>query len=287
MALLNDGDEVIIPDPYFVLYPYLAHFANAKAVKCSTYPDFRLTASRVEALITPRTKMVILNSPSNPAGVVNSEQECRELLDLCRRRNIVLLSDEIYDEFAYRESLTQGFARDAARLACPSPARFAGAEDCVLVVRGYGKTYGVTGWRLGYAVGPRRLVEEMTKLQQYLYVSSPHPLQWGVVGAFDVDMSDHVAEYQRRRDLVVNRLSKVTDVPLPGGAFYAFVKVPERFGDETNRGEHFFQEGVKRNLLVVPGRTFSQRDTHFRLSFATPMPTLERGLDVLTQMLGA
>jgi aspartate/methionine/tyrosine aminotransferase len=285
MALLNEGDEVIIPDPYFVLYPYLAHFCNAKAVKCSTYPDFRMTAARVEPLITPKTKLVILNSPSNPAGVCNSEQECRELLDLCRRKGVVLLSDEIYDEFAFSESRTQAFVKDPARKACPSPARLAGAEDCVLVVRGYGKTYGVTGWRLGYAAGPRRLIEEMTKLQQYLYVSSPHPLQWGVVGAFDVDMSREVADYQARRDLVVGTLSKVTEVPMPGGAFYAFVKVPEKFGSEHERGENFFQEGVKRKILVVPGRTFSQKDTHFRLSFATPMEKLRKGLEVLVGMM--
>jgi aspartate/methionine/tyrosine aminotransferase len=285
MALLNDGDEVIIPDPYFVLYPDLAHFCNAKAVKCSTYPDFRMTAARVEPLITPRTKLIILNSPSNPAGVCNTEQECRDLLELCRRKNIVLLSDEIYDEFAFSECRTQPFVNEPARKACPSPARFAGSEDCVLVVRGYGKTYGVTGWRLGYAAGPRRLIEEMTKLQQYLYVSSPHPLQWGVVGAFDVDMSREVADYENRRNFVVETLSKVTEVPLPGGAFYAFVKVPDRFGDETNRAEHFFQEAVKRKLLIVPGRTFSQRDTHFRLSYATPMANLKRGLDVLTDMM--
>lgn len=285
MALLNEGDEVIIPDPYFVLYPYLAHFCNAKAVKCSTYPDFRMTAARVEPLITPRTKLVILNSPSNPAGVCNSEQECKELIELCRRKGVVLLSDEIYDEFAFSESRTQGFVNEPSRKACPSPARFAGSEDCVLVVRGYGKTYGVTGWRLGYAAGPRRLIEEMTKLQQYLYVSSPHPLQWGVIGAFDIDMSREVADYERRRDLVVGTLSKVTEVPLPGGAFYAFVKVPDRYGDEMTRGENFFQAAVKRDVLIVPGRTFSQRDTHFRLSFATPMDKLKRGMDVLVDMM--
>jgi aspartate/methionine/tyrosine aminotransferase len=106
-----------------------------------------------------------------------------------------------------------------------------------------------------------------------------------VVGAFDIDMSREVADYEKRRNLVVERLTKVTDVPLPGGAFYAFVKVPERFGNEMSRGENFFQEAVKRKVLIVPGRTFSQRDTHFRLSFATPMANLERGLAVLTDMM--
>lgn len=286
MALMDDGDEVIIPDPYFVLYPHMAELAKGHAVPCSTYPDFRLTAERVEKLITPRTKMVVLNSPSNPAGVVSSEQECRDLLDLCRRRGIVLCSDEIYDEFTYSECRTQGWVGDPARKACPSPARFAGAEDTVLVVRGFGKTYGVTGWRLGYATGPRRLIEEMTKLQQYLYVSAPHPLQWGVIEALGVDMTPHIAEYQARRDLVLARLGRLTEIPTPGGAFYAFIKVPERLGYPADaRAEGFFKRCVEERVLIVPGRTFSSRDTHFRISFATPREMLERGLSALAALL--
>lgn len=285
MALLNPGDEIIIPDPWFVLYPYLATLSNGVAVKCPVYPDFRMTAERVEKLITPRTKMVLLNSPGNPGGVVASERECADLLDLCKKRNVVLLSDEIYDEFTYDEFRTQPMAADPKKLMCPSPARLPGAQEHVLVVRGYGKTYGVTGWRLGYAVGPRWLVEEMTKLQQYVYVSSPHPLQWGVMKAFDVDMSSHVAEYQRRRDVVVRTLSPHTSVPTPGGAFYAFPAVPERFGAEHERGENFFRAAVRHNVLIVPGRTFSTRDTHFRLSYATPMEKLSRGLDVLAGLM--
>lgn len=285
MALLNAGDEIIIPDPWFVLYPYLATLSNGVAVKCPVYPDFRMTAERVEKLITPRTKMVLLNSPGNPGGVVASERECVDLLDLCKKRNLLLLSDEIYDEFTYDEFRTQPMASNPRKLMCPSPARLPGAQEHVLVVRGYGKTYGVTGWRLGYAVGPRWLVEEMTKLQQYVYVSSPHPLQWGVMKAFEVDMSGHVAEYQRRRDVVVRALSPHTSVPTPGGAFYAFPAVPERFGGENERGEKFFQAAVRHNVLVVPSRTFSARDTHFRLSYATPMEKLSRGLDVLAGLM--
>jgi aminotransferase len=286
LALLDPGDEVIIPDPWFVLYPYMGTFASAAAVKCSTYPDFRMTAERVEPLITPRTKMVVLNSPSNPAGVVSTEQECKDLLDLCRRRNLILLSDEIYDEFTYEQFRTQPTIADPSRRRCPSPARFPGAEDTVLLVRGFGKTYGVTGWRLGYAAGPRKLIEEMIKLQQYFYVNAPHPLQWGVLEALDVDMAEHVAEYERRRSLVVERLSAVTEVPTPGGAFYAFVKVPDRLGFAPEEaGEKFFQRCVTERVLIVPGRTFSTRDTHFRLSYATPVEKLERGLDVLVRVM--
>ncbi len=286
LALLDPGDELIIPDPWFVLYPYMATFTGAKAVKCSTYPDFRMTAERVEPLITPRTKMVVLNSPSNPAGVVSTEQECKDLLDLCRRRNIVLLSDEIYDEFTYEQFRTHPMVGEASVKRCPSPARFPGAEETVLLVRGFGKTYGVTGWRLGYAAGPRKLIEEMVKLQQYIYVNAPHPLQWGVMEALDVDMSHYVAEYERRRSLVVERLSPYTEVSTPGGAFYAFPRVPERLGFAPEEaGEKFFQRCVQERVLIVPGKTFSQRDTHFRLSYATPIEKLERGLEAIVKVM--
>ncbi len=286
MALLDPGDEVIIPDPWFVLYPYMATFASATAVKCTTYPDFRLTAERIEPLITPRTKLVVFNSPSNPAGVVSTEAECRDLLDLCRRRRIILLSDEIYDEFTYAQFRTQPSIADPTRLRCPSPARFAGAEDTVLLVRGFGKTYGVTGWRLGYAAGPRWLIEEMVKLQQYIYVNAPHPLQWGVMEALETDMSAHVADYERRRSMVIERLGPLTEVSVPGGAFYAFPKVPDRLGfSPEEAGEKFFQRCVNERVLIVPGRTFSQRDTHFRLSYASAPEKLERGLDSIARVM--
>lgn len=281
MGLLNPGDELIIPDPYFVTYPALASLTGATAVTCDTYPDFKLTAQRVEPLITPRTKAILLNTPSNPAGVVSSPAECRDLLDLCRRRGVVLISDEIYDEFTFSESRTQSMAGDPARLACPSPARFKDAHDTVLLIRGFGKTYGVTGWRLGYLAGPARLVEELTKLQQYLYVCAPHPLQWGVAEAFGVDMRPYVDEYQRRRERVLKTLGHVAHVAHPGGAFYAFVEVPSKHGTATD----FYQRARERKVFIVPGSAFSSRDTHFRLSYATPIAKLERGLAVLAELL--
>lgn len=282
LATLDAGDEVIIPDPWFVLYPHLATLCQARSVPCDTYPDFRLSAERIEPLITQRTRMVIACSPGNPSGVVAPERDCADVLDLCRRRGILLVSDEIYDAFTYNESRTQASAADPSRLCCPSPARLAGSQEQVLVVRGFGKTYGITGWRLGYAAGPAGLIEQMAKLQQYTYVCTPSPLQMGALAALDVDMSPAVAEYERRRDLVVEKLRGVTDVAMPGGAFYAFFKVPPRM---NMTAEQFFQLARDHNVLVVPGHTFSNRDTHLRLSFATTMDTLERGLDVLVRLL--
>ncbi len=274
MALLDAGDELIIPDPYFVLYPRLGEMCGAKAVTCDTYPDFRMTAERVEPLITKRTKAVLLNSPSNPCGVVSTEKECRELLDLCTRRGVLLISDEIYDEFTYSEARKNG--------KCPSPCRFPGASDNCLLIRGFGKTYGFTGWRMGYAAGPPKLIDTMIKLQQHIYICAPTPLQAGAVAALDVDMTPQIAAYQRRRDMVVERLSKVTEVPFPGGAFYAFVKVPERMGMTASE----FKDAAKaRRVLVVPGVAFSSRDTHFRLSYAVEDKTLERGVEELVGLI--
>ncbi|MEQ8850545.1 MAG: pyridoxal phosphate-dependent aminotransferase [Phycisphaerales bacterium] len=282
MALLDPGSECIIPDPYFVSYPHLATMCGATAVRCDTYPDFRLTAERVEPLITDKTRFVLLNAPSNPCGVALTKQESHDLLDLCRSRGVLLISDEIYDEFCYPEALTDHARHDASIPRPPSPARFDSADDATLLIRGFGKTYGVTGWRLGYAAGPSDLIAQMIKLQQYTFVCAPAPLQHGVTACFDVDMSGPVDEYRRRRDLVVERLGAVTNLSTPGGAFYAFFEVPEKMG---LTGTQFVEKAIERSVLVIPGGVFSERDTHVRLSFATSMRNLERGLDALVDLM--
>jgi aspartate/methionine/tyrosine aminotransferase len=152
-----------------------------------------------------------------------------------------------------------------------------------VVIRGFGKTYGCTGWRLGYATGPRPLIEQMTKLQQYTFVCAPSALQHGAAAALHVDMSHIVKDYEQRRNLVVERLSTVTELATPGGAFYAFVKIPEKLALTATR---FFEERcVPRNVILVPGGTFSSRDTHVRLSYASPREKLLRGLDVLCELM--
>jgi aspartate/methionine/tyrosine aminotransferase len=270
LALLNPGDEVIIPDPYFVIYPALARMSEAKAVYCDTYPDFRLTAERVEPLITDRTKLVLVNSPGNPSGVVLSGAELRDLAELCRQRGVLLISDEIYDEFTYAEAREDGL--------CPSPARF--SQDMILV-RGFGKSYGCTGWRMGYAAGPKPVIMQMMKLQQYSFVCAPAPAQAALAKAFEVDISGHVRDYQRKRDMVVDAFEGVAELVKPGGAFYAFVKVPEQLGIPATE---FVERAIARNVLAIPGGVFSARDTHLRLSYATTDAKLRAGLDILREL---
>jgi aspartate/methionine/tyrosine aminotransferase len=283
LALLDPGDEAILADPYFVMYPQLMKMLGVSVRLCDTYPDFRMTAERVERLINPRTKLVLLNSPGNPSGVVSSTQDCRELLELCRAKNVLLVSDEIYDEFTF-SGMTEETPMGPR---CPSPARvwsgMVGADRNVLVIRGFGKTYGVTGWRLGYAAGPRPLIEEMCKLQQYTFVCAPTPLQHGLA-VFDepevrAEITQAVRMYEHNRDMTAERLGAAGyRLTRPGGAFYAFPEVPERLG--VTSGE-FFEMCRQRKLLIVPGKEFSKRDTHFRISLASSADNLSRGLDVL------
>ncbi len=282
LALMGPGDEAIIPDPYFAMYPYMATIAGGTAVRCDTYPDFRMTAARVEPLITKKTKFVLYNSPGNPSGVVGTKEECQELLELCRARGVLLISDEIYDEFTFKGGLTDVARGDGKTPRCPSPARFDGAERDVLLIRGFGKTYGITGWRAGYAAGPEPVVSAMTRIHQYTYVCAPSVVQWGSLSAFDVDMSAHVDDFEERRDMVVERLSKYTDVSVPEGAFYVFVKVPERLGLTSNQ---FVDKCLARELMVIPGSVFSDRDTHFRVSFSAPRAKIEKGMDILCDLM--
>ncbi len=181
-AMVNPGDEVIVFDPYFVMYPALIGMVGGRCVTIDTYPDFRIDPKRVAAAITPRTKMILLNSPANPTGAVAGEAEVRELAELAAKHNIALVSDEIYREFCYDGPLD-------------SPTQW---NDQTIVVDGFSKTYGVTGWRLGFVHGPSAIIDKLTMLQQYTFVCAPHPLQWAALAALDVDMSEQIDSYRRR-----------------------------------------------------------------------------------------
>jgi aspartate aminotransferase/aminotransferase len=148
------------------------------------------------------------------------------------------------------------------------------------VIDGFSKTYGVTGWRLGFVHGPSAIIDKLTMLQQYTFVCAPHPLQYAAVAALDVDVSEHVAAYRRRRDLVVNGLVDAGyELTQPGGAFYVFPKVPS-----GGTGDEFVSRAIADELLIIPGSVFSRRDTHFRISAAASEATIERGLAVLRKL---
>ncbi len=263
-CVVDPGDEVIIFDPYFVMYRHLVTLAGGTSVLVDTYPDFRPDADRVAPLVTERTKCVIVNSPGNPTGVVGSADEMRRLAELCRKRDILLISDEVYRAFCYDHPFS-------------SPA--IGNPD-VLVVDGFSKAYGMTGWRLGYAHGPARLIQEMAKLQQFSFVCAPSVAQYGGAAALDVDLGPICDNYRRKRDMVVEALADDFELGAPEGAFYAFPRAP------WGTGSTFVAEAIRNRLLIIPGNVFSRVDSHFRISYAVDDATLARGLDVLRKLAG-
>ena len=265
MAVLDPGDEVILGDPYFVIYKHAVKLVGGEPIRVDTYPDFRFDADRFESAITPRTKMLVLATPSNPTGVILSADELRQAAELAERHDLILVVDEIYNQLTYDGP-------------CPSPLE--AAPERTLLLRGFSKSYGMTGWRLGYAAGPKFLIEEMTKLQQYTFVCAPSMAQWAGLAALDADISGHVADYRRKRDLVYERLSPVFEIAKPSGGFYFFPRVPDRFANAAE----FVEAAVERNVLVIPGSVFSDRDTHFRLSYATRDENLKRGCDILCDL---
>jgi aspartate/methionine/tyrosine aminotransferase len=265
LVLLNPGDEIIVFDPYFVMYDALAGVAGGKVVYVDTYPDFRIDVDRVAAAITDRTKAIVFNSPANPTGVVPTVDEVRQLAELAARRNVVLISDEIYREFCYEDEFV-------------SPAKF---NPDTLVVDGFSKSHGMPGWRLGFAHGPSVIIREMIKLQQYSFVCAPHPFQWAGAVAMDCDVTPQVEAYRRKRDMIVEGLADDYEITKPGGAFYVFPKLP------WGSGMEFVERAIEHHLLVIPGNIFSRRDTHFRISYAAADSTIQRGIEVLKKIARA
>ncbi len=264
LALVNQGDEVIVFDPHFVMYPSLSSLVGGVPVVVDTYPDFRIDLEKVAAAITPKTKMIVFNSPGNPTGIIPSVEEVRGLAELAAERNIVLVSDEIYRLFTYDEPYR-------------SPAEF---NPDAVVIDGFSKSYAMTGWRLGYVHGPPAVIETMIKLQQYTFVCAPQPVQWAGAVAMGVVMDEHIDAYRRKRDMLLDGLSDLYDIQHPGGAFYAFPRVPEGAGT----GTEFVTKAIENNVLIIPGGIFSAHDTHFRISYAVDDDTLAKGIEVLRKL---
>lgn len=262
LTILNPGDEIIVFDPYFVMYDALAGVAGAKVVHVDTYPGFHIDLNRLEDAITDKTKAIVFNSPANPTGNVTAAEEVEALAKLCSERDILLLSDEIYRDFCYDRPFV-------------SPAKF---NDRTLVLDGFSKNVGMPGWRVGFAHGPAEIIEQMTKLQQYTFVCAPHPFQWAAAEALDYDMSETFAAYKKRRDMIVDGLSDLYELVTPGGAFYAFPKTP------WGTGMEFVEQAIANNLLIIPGNVFSTRDTHFRISYAATEETIARGIEILRKL---
>ena len=279
-ALINPGDEVVIPVPYWVTYKDVVNFAGGKCVFVDTdeAKGFTLTAAMIEPYLTPRTKLVIINSPSNPSGAVLDSAEFEKIFKLTSARGIYLMTDECYCKFLYD---SQPF----------SIASLPGAKETVLVAGSLSKTYSMTGWRIGFGLVPASLVGAMTKLQSHSTSNPTSISQKAAVEALrgpQESVGIMLAEYRKRRDFVVNRLRAIPGVKCaePRGAFYAYPNLGVAIGRNGINSSLQLAERLlaDAHVAVVPGEAFGTAH-HVRISYATSMHELERGLDRIHQFV--
>jgi aspartate/methionine/tyrosine aminotransferase len=263
LALVDDGDEVIIPDPYFVMYKHLVNLFGGKPVYLDTYDtQFGIDAQRLEKLITPKTKLLLLNSPGNPTGRIFPKAELEAIAQVCAKHGITIISDEIYRAFSYVPMTSM-----------------AEIYPNTVVLVGHSKSFGMTGWRLGYAAGPAAIIQAMTKVQQYSFVCAPSVTQYAALACPTVDNSGNIAAYQRKRDLMVGILQQHFTLAPPDGAFYLWAKAPKNM-----TGDEFVSLAIKNNCLIIPGSVFSERNSHFRICYTVPDEKLRQGAELLCRL---
>lgn len=263
LALFDQGDELIVPDPYFLMYKQLSRLVGAVPKFLDLDENFRIDPSRLEKMMTSKTKAIVLNSPSNPTGVVMSPDELKEITKIAEKWGVVIISDEIYDGFIYEKSF------ESISKYYPN----------TLVLGGFSKEYAMTGWRVGYAAGPSSLVKEMIKLQQLTFVCAPSFAQYAACDALDFDTSEIRVKYAKKRDLIYEGIKDKFEVKKPDGAFYIYPKSP------CGSGVEFVEKAIENNLLIIPGNVFSEHDSHFRISFAASDDTILRGVEILNNLV--
>jgi aspartate aminotransferase len=279
-ALVNPGDEVIVPVPYWVTYKDVVNYAGGKCVFVPTdeQKGFTLTAAMIEASLTPRTKMVLINSPSNPSGAVLDREEFEKIYRLTSRQGIYLLTDECYCHFLYE-------GRPFSIASMP------GAKETVLVAGTLSKTYAMTGWRVGFGLVPQPIAAAMLKLQSHSTSNPTSISQKAAVEALSGpqdSVGTMLAEYRKRRDFVIGRLRRIPGVQCaePKGAFYAYPNIGVALGKKGIQTTVQFAEKLlaEAHVAVVPGEAFGT-DRHVRISYATSMRELERGLDRMDRFI--
>ncbi|HED31294.1 MAG TPA: pyridoxal phosphate-dependent aminotransferase [Prosthecochloris aestuarii] len=278
LALCEEGDEVIIPAPYWVSFPEMVRLAGAAPVIVTTKDEngYKMTPGEFEQAITGKTKLLVLNSPSNPSGAVYSEEEVKALMKVIEERDIFVISDEMYDRIVYGD--VQPF----------SPARIPQMRERVIVSNGVSKTYSMTGWRIGYLAGPRWLIKACDKIQSQT-TSNPNSIaQKAAVAALNGDQSvveERRLEFEKRRDFMYDALNAIPGITaaLPDGAFYIFPSIKGVLGRTVNGKELKDSTDVAEYLLLehhvatVPGDAFGAPE-NLRLSYAASIAELEEAV---------
>ena len=280
-ALFEEGDEVLLPVPYWVTFPEQFKMVGAVPVEVMTREedDFVLKASALEAKVTSRTRAMVVNTPNNPTGAVIPAEEMDRIVDLALDRDLMIIFDECYEFFVFDGNKHTSLAQYADR-----------ARQVSLLVNTASKTYAMTGWRIGYLVAPREVAKSVSNVQSHsanpASVSQKAALE-SILGSQE-SVSQMIAEYERRRRYVVERLNGMPGLSCatPGGAFYAFPNISSYFGSEVRDSVEFSTWLLRHSgVAVVPGSAFGM-EGHVRISFATSMENLVTGMDLMEEALG-
>lgn len=264
LATLDPGDEVIVFDPYYPPYPHLASMVGGHVVYVATLPDFQPDLPMLEASITNRTKMIVVNSPNNPSGAVYPESTLRKIAEIAEQHNLLVISDEIYEHFVH----------EGKHFSIGS------IYPNTITMNGFSKEFAMTGWRIGYIAGPSDVIDAINELQQYSVMSSSSIAQHAAIAA--MKNRPHInGKYKAKRDYLVQELIKMgLEVYGAQGAFYVFFKAPNNLTDLE-----FVNLASQHNLILVPGRAFSRLDGYIRISYGADMETLKRGMAALNKVI--
>ena len=271
LATCQPGDEVIIPSPYWLSYPEMVRLAGADPVFVQTREvnGWKMTADEFQDAMTPRTKMVIINSPGNPTGAVYTREELQAIVEVCTDEEILILSDEIYEKLTYDGA-------EHVSVASLSPA----AYDLTITINGFSKAYSMTGWRLGYLGAPEPIAKAIDAIQSHSTSNPCSFAQKGALAALKGDqqpVADMREEFDMRRNYMINRLAGIPRVSVvkPLGAFYVLVNIGKLGLSSTNFADRLLS---KHHVAVVPGVAFGN-DSTVRLSYATSLDVIKKGLD--------
>lgn len=278
VTLINPGDEVMIPSPYWVTFPEIVAFAGGKPIYIDTEPNgFQLTAELLKEHFTPKTRLLIVNSPSNPSGRIIDPAEFERIVRLAVERGVYVISDECYYQFTYAPH------RPFSAASLPEELR-----PYVLVSGSFSKTYAMTGWRVGYALASREWVAEMSKVQSH---STSNPTSIAQKAAIEAasgpqdSIAAMMSEYSRRRDYLIPALNSIEGVEcvLPEGAFYAFANIKRVLNSRVNTSAAFAQYLLdEAYVALTPGSAFGT-EGYVRISYATSMETLKKGVERISE----
>ena len=259
-ALINPDDEVIIFEPYFVAYPEIVKMVGGKCVILKTNTDFQPDISLLRKSVTSKTKLIIVNSPNNPTGAVYNSEMMKGIVRVAKKAGAYILSDEIYHDFIYD------------KIPHYSPAEKYGKT---IIVDGLAKSKGMSGWRIGFVAGPKKIIDAVEKLQQFTSVCAPAPFQYAAVVALTESLDPNILnQYRRKREVLIDGIKDSYQIVIPAGAFYLYLKT-------SIPADKFTMILAKKGLAVVPGSAFGNYKNFIRISYAISDKEIEKMIDIL------